>query len=130
MKVLVIKLALAFVWLFTGLTSLIWGREIGYDVLATAEITGLLADLLLISGAALDIVIAIWVLSGYRLYVCCIAQSLTILVYTLLLSLIDPGFWLHPFGPLTKNIPMLVLIWLLAEQSRHQIASKRGVYGK
>lgn len=125
MKVLVIKVALAFVWFFTGLTSLMWGREVGYEVLATADITGLLADLLLISGAVLDLVIAIWVLSGYRLYTCCIAQFVTIMIYTVLLSVIDPAFWLHPFGPLTKNAPMLVLIWLLAEECRKQTKSNR-----
>ena len=42
------------------------------------------------------------------------------MIYTVLLSVIDPAFWLHPFGPLTKNAPMLVLIWLLAEECRKQ----------
>ncbi|MBL1457328.1 MAG: hypothetical protein COA34_005600 [Methylophaga sp.] len=26
---------------------------------------------------------------------------------------IEPGFWIHPFGPLSKNVPLLVMIYYL-----------------
>ncbi len=41
---------------------------------------------------------------------CCIVQVCVIAIYTLLLTFIDPSFWLHPFGPIVKNIPIVVLI--------------------
>ena len=40
------------------------------------------------------------------------------LAYTFILTLHLPGFWLHPFGPLAKNLPFLALIWLLFEIDR------------
>jgi len=40
--------------------------------------------------------------------------------YTLLLSVALPGLWLDPFGPLLKNLPIMVAVLLLAalEQER------------
>ena len=38
-------------------------------------------------------------------------------VMTGLASLTLPQLWLHPLGPLTKNLPMAVLLWLLARRS-------------
>lgn len=104
------KVSLAFLWLFTGLTSLFFSPETGYQVLAQGGITGLSADIAVYAGALLDIVIGLWLLCGIKLYLCCLAQLAVILAYSLLLSIIDASFWLHPFGPLTKNLPILVLI--------------------
>jgi hypothetical protein len=29
-----------------------------------------------------------------------------------------PEFWLHPYGPVLKNLPMLAALWLLLELER------------
>jgi hypothetical protein len=42
------------------------------------------------------------------------AQALLIGVYTLIITLRLPEYWLHPYGPLVKNLPILALLWLLA----------------
>jgi len=107
------KLALAFLWIFTGLTSLFFSPELGYELLNSVSITGLKASMLVYSGALLDIGIGLWLLSSWKVRYCCLAQCLTITIYTLLLTLIDASFWLHPFGPLTKNIPILMLILIV-----------------
>jgi len=41
------------------------------------------------------------------------AQALLILAYTAIITLHLPEFWLHPYGPVLKNLPMLVALWLL-----------------
>jgi DoxX-like family len=41
------------------------------------------------------------------------AQALLVLIYTVVISIYLPEFWLHPFGPILKNIPFLTLLWLL-----------------
>lgn len=107
------KLTLAFLWLFTGLTSLVFAPDIGYQILASANITGLTADLFIYSGAFLDIGLGIWILSAWKIKICCTIQIITIITYTLLLSFIEPSFWLHPFGPLTKNGPIIILIFIV-----------------
>ncbi len=107
------RLSLAFLWVFTGVTSVFFAKEIGYKVLASGGITGALADLSIMSGSILDVAIGIWLLLGKRLKLCYLVQIVVVVSYTLLLTVIDPNYWVHPFGPLTKNIPLLVMIYYL-----------------
>lgn len=111
------RYALAFVWLATAAVSLGGGRQIGYATLAQVGIKGLLADLCVYGGAALDLFLGLWALLGVAPQTCLRAQAALILLYTLLLTLIAPAFWLHPFGPLTKNIPLLALIHVLHREA-------------
>ncbi|WNC68021.1 DoxX-like family protein [Thalassotalea nanhaiensis] len=104
------RYSLAFLWVFTGLTSIYFSPEIGYQILASANITGSLADVSVYAGGALDVALGLWLLTSIRIKLCCIVQITVIAVYTVLLTFIDASFWLHPFGPITKNIPIIVLI--------------------
>lgn len=113
--VIATRLSLSFLWIFTGIISFSFAKDIGYQVLANAEITGLFADICIYAGSVLDIILGIWLLSGWRTSLCCIVQMVIIIIYTVLLSIIDPGYWLHPFGPLSKNIPILILVYILYE---------------
>lgn len=107
------KISLAFLWMFTGLTSLFFSPKLGFNLLENVNITGINAILLVYSGVLLDITLGIWVLSSWKIKICYTIQFFTIITYTILLSIIDPSFWLHPFGPLTKNLPILVLILMV-----------------
>ena len=115
---LAIRISMAFLWLLSGITSLFWGRGIGLDVLAAAGITGDCAIACLWTGSLLDIFLALWLLLGWRLRICMQLQIAVILVYSLLLKLIAAEFWLHPFGPVSKNIPLLVLLFIGSQLSR------------
>jgi hypothetical protein len=44
-------------------------------------------------------------------------QFLLVLVYTAIITLRLPEFLAHPFGPIVKNLPILAILWLLAELS-------------
>lgn len=110
------RYSLAFLWLFTAATSFWWGRASGYEVLALQSIHGDLADLCINTGSLLDAVIGVWLLSKYQLNWCYRIQIALILAYSLLLTFIAPQFWLHPFGPLTKNIPVLALLVVLQKE--------------
>ena len=107
------KYSLAFLWIFTGLTSVYFSPEIGYEILANANVTGALADVAIYAGGILDIVLGLWLITSFKTKLCCITQISVITVYTILLTFIDASFWLHPFGPITKNIPIVVLIFFL-----------------
>jgi hypothetical protein len=37
-----------------------------------------------------------------------------VLGYTAIITLRLPEFWLHPYGPVVKNLPFLVALWMLA----------------
>ena len=109
------RLSLSFLWLFTAATSFWWGRAIGYDILAQQSIQGEFADWCINAGSLLDALIGIWLLAAYKPKWCYWVQIILILSYSMLLTLIAPSFWLHPFGPVTKNIPILMLLFLLLQ---------------
>lgn len=105
--------SLAFVWVFTGLTSMFFAPDIGLGVLQNVSIVGWSANVCLYAGSIIDIMIGCWLLTGLRAKYCCIVQVAVIIVYTMLLTLIDITYWLHPFGPITKNFPVIVLILIV-----------------
>lgn len=107
------RLVIAFLWFITGITSL-WGApEVGYEVLSRGSITGYIADACLFLGSGVDMLLACWILTGLRMSWCGWAQILVIMIYSIILTIIAPEFWLHPFGPLTKNLPILVFIYIV-----------------
>jgi len=109
---LIAKLSLAFLWIFTGLTSLFFAPEVGYQILETGGVTGGFADFCLISGSLSDMMIGIWILTGIKERLCYQIQIFVITLFTVLLTVIDTSYWFHPFGPVTKNLPIVVLVWV------------------
>ena len=47
-----------------------------------------------------------------------LAQLAVIIAYTAIITVWLPEFWLHPYGPVVKNLPVMVAIWLLYELER------------
>ena len=78
--------------------------------MANADITGSLADRAVYAGGILDILLGLWLMTSFKTKLCCIVQISVIVTYTVLLTFIDASFWLHPFGPITKNIPIIVIV--------------------
>lgn len=108
-----IRLSLAAVWLVTGALSLgIYPLEDSLALLGRIGLVGMSALIALYLGAITDIVLGLLTLF-VRSKSLWITQGLLILAYTLIISIGMPEFWLHPFGPLLKNLPILVLLWLL-----------------
>lgn len=108
-----IRLTLATIWLFTGIVSLgIYPVEDSLRLLARVGIYGNFALITLYGEALLDIVIGLLTLfkPSQRLWQ---VQAAIIVGYTAVISVCLPKFWLHPFEPLLKNLPILTLLWLL-----------------
>lgn len=104
---------LAVMWLATGVLSLgIYPQADSLDLLERVGLHGAIALTALYLAAALDIALALLTLyrPGKALWR---AQATLIIAYTLIVSLRLPEFWLHPFGPILKNLPILTLLWLL-----------------
>jgi len=111
-----LRATLAVLWLFTALVSL--GQlSLGLQLLAEAGVPEVMRWPALWSGIALDAafgVLTVWRPSR-RLWQ---MQLLVVAVYTGLLTLGAPHWWLHPFGPLSKNLPILALLGLLAAMEK------------
>ena len=112
----ILRLSIAAVWLIAGIVSMgVYPVEESYAMLARVGITGTLAPLALYGAAALDIAFGLGTLFLRHRRLLWIAQATLICVYTLTITVYLPEFWLHPFGPLAKNLPILAVICLLYE---------------
>ena len=112
----VLRSSLVFVWLATPLVSVWELHGQSRDLLAAAGIHDpWLAQGLVWAGAVVDLVFALamcWK-PGPLVYG---AALLTMLAMTLVATVLDASLWLHPLGPLTKNIPIAALLWVLRKE--------------
>ena len=115
-----LRASLVVVWLATAVVS-VWelhgqSREL-LAGLPTAWAGGhapWLPTAIILAGAAADAVLGLWLAlrPGRQAYG---AALLMMLAMTLLATAIHPAWWLHPFGPLTKNLPIAAILWVLLQ---------------
>jgi hypothetical protein len=73
----------------------------------------------LYAAAALDLGLGAATLLMQRRRLLWLAQFVLILIYTIIISFKLPEFWLHPYGPILKNLPLLACIALLYRCEAH-----------
>ena len=108
--------AIALTWIWTGVVSLgLYPVADSYALLARLGIAGTWATLMLYGAALLDLALGVatvalrrarWRRWMWR------TQIGLVLGYMLLISIGLPEFWLHPYGPIVKNLPLLAATWL------------------
>lgn len=110
-----LRVSIALVWIVTGVLSLgVYPVEGSYALLAQLGVGGALAPLLLYGAEVLDLALGVLTLTLKRhRSLMWLAQIGLILGYMVLITWRLPEFWLHPFGPILKNLPMLAAIALL-----------------
>jgi hypothetical protein len=112
----VLRVALAFLWIWTAIVSFgLYPVEGSYALLAAVGLTGALATVALYGAAVLDLVLGVltlWAPPRWRAAVWA-SQLLLIAGYTVLITLFLPEYWLHPYGPISKNLPVMAAIALL-----------------
>jgi uncharacterized protein YbjT (DUF2867 family) len=111
----VLRVALAFMWIAAAVVSVgIYPVDQSMALLAQVGLTGTLATLALYGAAALDLALGIATLLVRR-RVSWTLQFVLVLAYTIIITVFLPGQWLHPFGPVVKNLPILAAILLMRE---------------
>lgn len=118
-------------WLLRGGMALVWMTEGLFPKvffqqpleLAVVAGSGLVpmdpsAFLTLLGVAQLASGVAALLLRGTPLRLFVGAQAAALLVLPALVSWQDPSLWVHPFGPMTKNIPILFGTLLVLHRSR------------
>ena len=112
----VLRAALAFLWIWTALLSFgLYPVRDSYALLARVGLHGAPATMALYGAALLDLILGVLTLAAparWRRPVW-MAQLALIAGYTVLVTLFLPEYWLHPYGPISKNVPLLALIGLL-----------------
>src|SRR5262249_37419809 len=115
-----LRLTLAALWFVSGIVGLVQpapvvqsvGADLGLGA-AAALTTGRLFSLF-------DLAIAGAVLCRWRPVWSAGIQFIIVLLYTVALSWARPVLWLDAFGPLLKNLPILVAILLYAALERER----------
>ena len=110
-----LRASLVVVWLATAVVS-VWelhgqSREL-LAGLPTAWAGGhapWLPTAIILAGATADAVLGLWLAlrPGRKAYGAALLMMLA--------TAIQPAWWLHPFGPLTKNLPIAAILWVLLQ---------------
>ena len=107
----VLRVSIAFLWIWSGLVSIfLFPVEQSYQFLAASGISGNVAPVMLYGLAGMDILFGLATLGAYRIRLLILLQMTVVFLYTLIITITLPEFWLHPFGPVLKNIPLLVTL--------------------
>lgn len=109
--------ALVLVWIGSGITSVLERHGQGIQLLqGTALADPWMQQAAIWSGAALDMAIglgmALW--PRQRMFDAALAAMILL---TVVATWLNPSLWLHPLGPLLKNIPIAAMLWQLREES-------------
>jgi uncharacterized protein YbjT (DUF2867 family) len=116
-----LTLSIALVWIWTGwISAFVYPAEESYRMLSRVGIEGGLAPLVLYGASLADFVLGLALLLRWRLRQVVAVQVAIMLAYMGVISLFLPEYWLHPFGPLIKNLPLLAatLIMLIIEEEK------------
>src|SRR5262249_14911630 len=111
-----LRLALALMWIWTAIVSFrLYPVQDSHALPAPVRLQGTPATVALVGAALLDLVLGVLTLAAparwrRRLW---LAQIALVVGYTVLITLFLPEYWLHPYGPVLKNLPILALIALL-----------------
>ena len=109
-----LRIVIAFVWIWSGIVSaFLYPQPLALELLHEIGVPIGMDVPLLYLASFLDIGIGVLTLIGYRLQALLNLQLLVIVIYTLLLTVLAPHHWLHPFGPVLKNLPLLFSIYIL-----------------
>ena len=110
-----LRLSLAWVWLFTALASSRYPQAQSLALLQAVGLEGQQALFALYSGIVLDALMGVLTLVNPRTLQpwLWLTQAVVTLFYSLIIALYLPDYAWHPFGILIKNIPLLIILWLL-----------------
>lgn len=111
----ILRVSIAMVWIIAGVVSLgLYPVEESLALLARTHLTGWLAYVALYGAAALDLLLGAATLLSPLLIprggprrALWLAQIALIAGYTAIITAALPELWLHPFGPVAKNLPLL-----------------------
>jgi hypothetical protein len=113
-----LRFSLVAVWLFTAFASIVELDGQSRRVLADAGMASpaWLVEGVILGGAAADLAvgIALWRWPVRASYAAALALMT---VMTLVATVLQPSLWLHPLGPLLKNLPIAALLWHLMRRA-------------
>lgn len=116
----VLRISVALLWIGSGISGLLMEHSEGARILVTAGVPATAAGPLVLTTSMLDVVLGAAALARYRLMVTGTLMVLSVIGYTVFLGVTLPGLWVHPFGPLLKNLVLIpaILIMMATDDQR------------
>ncbi len=112
------RYTLAIVWLVTGILSVgIFPQDESLTLLEQVGLHDEAGVVALYGSASIDIALGILTIAYPSVWLWRVQIAL-VLGYSIIITIFLPWYWLHPFGPILKNLPILLLLWLLHEHER------------
>lgn len=108
--------SLVIVWLGTALVSWIERDGVGRDLLVQAGLNEAWIAPAVWAGIAADLALGLLLLMWPQRWVYGAALCMMVLM-TAIATALQPSLWLHPLGPLLKNIPLAAVLWALMKES-------------
>lgn len=114
----VLRLSIAGLWIWSAVVSVwLYPVEQSERLLAEVGIPQSMQSAALWIAAGLDFILGMSVLLWPRSARIWGAQIALVTAYTLVISIWLPQYWVHPFGPVSKNLPLLAAMYLLRRLS-------------
>jgi uncharacterized protein YbjT (DUF2867 family) len=114
-----LPITLALLWIMTGyISAFVYPRDLSLLMLEKVGIGDALAPLALYSAAALDFGLGVSLLIKYQVRLVAIVQIVLMITYSILITIGMPELWTHPFGPVTKNIPVIAATLVILAAAR------------
>lgn len=108
-----LRISVALLWLITASVSWFgWPHAESHAWLAACGIPAAWRETVLLAASLTDAAIACALLVSSASWLW-LVQLLLVSAYTLIMSVCLPQFWLHPFGILSKNLPLLMLMFVM-----------------
>lgn len=113
---------LGLIWLVSGFSSII-NIEQSRELISLIGINAYWADVIIMTAALGNILLGLllWLglwspfLRRWVIY----TQIAVMIIYTLILSIMIPIFWIHPFAPIVKNMALFILaMYLLVDEKK------------
>jgi len=116
-----LRIVIGLVWIWSGIVSaFLYPQPLALELLHEIGIPEGIDIYLLYLASFLDITLGVLTIMGCCLQGLLSLQLVVIVIYTLLLTLLAPYHWLHPFGPVLKNIPLVISIYVLGKMERYR----------
>lgn len=104
--------AISFVWVWSGISSLAsW--NVSMQLMNEIGANEIYSKVFIILGSIVDISLGILIFNKNHFKLAILFQTLFLITYTIILSFLAPNYWLHPFGVLSKNLPLLALSYII-----------------
>ncbi|MBI5041776.1 MAG: SDR family oxidoreductase [Gammaproteobacteria bacterium] len=115
-----LRLMLGMLWVWSGVVGFVTPMADAAATLSALNVPVMLSAGLIYAVSALDCILGVMLLIGWRVPLAGTLMLLSLLAYTLIIGIAVPSAWMEPFGGLIKNLPLIpaVLIMLVLNRRR------------